>query len=66
MDKEYIYVNVYEGSLKEPTYLCALKRVIPRKHELLTISNETYIVNNIQYDCDKGIIRIYVNIYDWE
>lgn len=72
MDEEYMYINVYEGSIKEATYLCALesviprKEAIPRKHELLTISNETYIINNIQYDCDEGIIRIYVNIYDWE
>lgn len=66
MDEEYIYINVYEGSIKDATYLCVLEGVIPRKHELLTISNETYIINNVQYDCDEGVVRIYVNIYDWE
>ena len=57
---------IYKGTIKDASFLNSFEGFIPRKNELITIGNETYIVNNIQYDYNEDTVRIFVNIYDWE
>lgn len=57
---------IYKGSIKDASFLYSFEGFVPRKNELITIANETYIVNNIQYDYNEDTIRVFVDIYNWE
>jgi len=57
---------IYKGTIKDASFLCSFEGFIPRKDELITIGNETYIVNKIQYDYNEDTVRVFVDVYDWE
>ena len=61
-------IVVYKGSIKDAIFLYSYEGFgfIPRKNELITFENETYIVNTIQYDLNENTVRIFVDIYNWE
>lgn len=59
-------IVVYKGNIKDAIFLYSYEGFIPRKNELITFENETYIVNTIQYDLNENTARIFVDIYNWE